>query len=88
MKKAVMCAGTSLLILGIVAAQSRAEDVPVTITKPGEHVCVDAPPGRDRQLECIKKLNGQVRVLDARVCKLPDETWILNLRWRCVDKEH
>lgn len=59
-----------------------ADQAPVVIdTSPD--ACVDAPPGRAMQLVCTEAYRGTVRPKSAKICRLPDGTWTLNMKWDC-----
>lgn len=53
-----------------------------------DQACVDitqipAGQGLERQLQCVINYHGRVHILRARMCTLPDGTWVLNAYWNC-----
>lgn len=77
-----------LVAMLLYSAAAVAAEVTVDV-QPSAGACMDPaqlPDGKALQHECIEKYKSDVRILEARMCQLPSGLWVLNYKFRCVDK--
>lgn len=74
-----------LALSGLMATLSpcMAESYAVHLDDKSYEQCKDVVPGKALQLVCIQAYGGEVKPLEARICRLPDGTLILNMHWEC-----
>lgn len=70
----------------VIAGAASADDAAQVHTEAQECVDITQIPsgqGLARQLECVVNYHGKIHILRARMCTLPDGTWVLNAYWNC-----